>query len=180
MSADVLLLGVLAGLDNVQVCSSLGLLALERGRVHLLAACFGASEVLAALAGMLLGHGVSASVAGIADRAGPMLVLACGAALLVMAWRRARLGQPVEAPLFVFGLPLTLSLDNLAAGAGIGLSQAPLLSSALAIGCISGAMSCLGLYGGAWVRRFLPARSELLVGACLCLLSIRMVIRDTN
>lgn len=180
MSVDIVVFGVLAGLDNLQVCSSLGLLPLARRRVHLLAACFGASEILGAVAGLLLGHALSATFSGLVNRAAPLLVLACGAAILFMAWRRGRVEEVVEQPAFLFGLPLTLSLDNLVAGTGIGLSQAPLLSSAVAIGCISGAMSCLGLYAGAWLRRFLPARVELLVGGYLCFLSMRMVMMDTN
>ena len=180
MSLEIVVFGLLVGLDNLQVCSSLGLLKLERRRVHLLAACFGASEILGAVAGLLLGHTLSATFSRFVNHAAPLLVLACGMAILFMSWRRGQAERMVGQSAFLFSLPLTLSLDNLVAGAGLGLSNAPLLSSAVAIGCISGAMSCLGLYAGAWLRRFLPERVDLLTGAYLCFLSIRMAMMDTN
>jgi putative Mn2+ efflux pump MntP len=34
-------------------------------------------------------------------------------------------------------------------------------------------MSCIGLYMGHWLRRILPQRIELAVGAYLCFLAVR-------
>jgi putative Mn2+ efflux pump MntP len=180
VNLDIVVLGLLAGLDNLQVCSALGLLDLERRRVHLLAACFGASEIFGAVAGLLLGHTLSATLSSVVHYAAPLLVLGCGMAIFSMAWRRDQAGRMTEQPAFLCSLPFTLSLDNLVAGTAVGLSNAPLLRSAVTIGCISGGMSCLGLYSGAWVRRFLPERVDLLVGGYLCFLSMRMAMMDTN
>src|SRR5205823_6160634 len=52
MLGVILFLGVLAGLDNFQVCSSLGLLPVRRAQKHLLALAFGTCETLAPLAGL--------------------------------------------------------------------------------------------------------------------------------
>ena len=75
----------------------------------------------------------------------------------------------------LFGLPLSLSLDNLLAGVGLGSIHYPVLFSALVIGLVSAAMSCTGLYLGNWLRRFVPKRSDVIVGAYLCLLAARMI-----
>jgi putative Mn2+ efflux pump MntP len=73
----------------------------------------------------------------------------------------------------VLCVPVALSFDNLLAGAGISATHYPVIISALVIGLVSAAMSCIGLYLGAWVRRFLPGRMEFAVGAYLCLLAGR-------
>ena len=59
------------------------------------------------------------------------------------------------------GLPLTLSLDNLIAGIGLGALGTPILLSAFIIGLISGLLSLLGLCLGSFVvRRYRPGQSS--------------------
>jgi putative Mn2+ efflux pump MntP len=78
----------------------------------------------------------------------------------------------------LFGLPISLSLDNLTVGAGIGSLPGPAIPPALLIGAISALMSCAGLYCGAWLRRFAPRRIELVAGSYLCVLAVRMLISE--
>jgi putative Mn2+ efflux pump MntP len=78
----------------------------------------------------------------------------------------------------LFGLPLSLSLDNLLAGVGLGSIHYPVLLSALVMGLVSAAMSCAGLYLGNWLRRFVPKRTEVVVGAYLCVLAVRMMFAE--
>ena len=179
---EILMFGVLAGLDNLQVCSALGLLPLEKRRLHLLAAAFCASEIGAALLGMLLARTLSGWLGVDKPEIAPWLMLLCGLLVLWLAWRgeERELAQALNQKNWVFGLPLSLSFDNLIAGAGISFSSQPLFVSALAIGLISAAMSCCGLYLGRGVRRFLPQRIELGVGLLLCTLALRMLVMDSH
>ena len=62
------------------------------------------------------------------------------------------------------------------AGAGISSLPYPIFVSALAIGLVSAAMSCIGLYLGAWIKRFVPGRTEFAVGAFLCVLAGRALL----
>jgi putative Mn2+ efflux pump MntP len=85
----------------------------------------------------------------------------------------------------LFGLPLSLSLDNLLGGAGISALGFPLAPAALLIGLVSAAMSCAGLYFGAWLRKVVRWRVaqwclEPAVGAYLCLLAVRMIIASRS
>jgi|ERR1035438_2112549 hypothetical protein len=73
----------------------------------------------------------------------------------------------------VVGMPLALSFDNLLAGAGISSLHYPVVISAPTIGLVSALMSCIGLYLGASIRRFVPGRMEFAVGAYLCVLAGR-------
>ena len=177
---EVLVFGVLAGLDNLQVCSSLGLLPLKKRRVHALAAAFCFSEIAGALLGLGVGRTLVAALGDAASAVGPLFMLACGGAVVFLAFRRDddNLEELVNHRALLVGLPLSLSLDNVVAGAGISFSSYPLVASALVIGAISASMSCLGLYLGRWIRRFLPNRVELRVGVYLCFLAVRMLLTD--
>ena len=123
--------------------------------------------------GILIGQLVLARIAA------PVIMIGCGVALALSAFRGER--EADVRPLF--GLPVSLSLDNLAAGIGLSPLPIPAWESALAIGVVSAAMSCAGLYGAAAVRprveRFIPARAGFVVGGYLCLLSLRMLLKGT-
>jgi manganese efflux pump family protein len=179
---EIAVFGLLAGLDNLQVCASLGLLPMRRSRIHLLAAAFCAGEILGALLGLLVGRGLIALLGEAASAVAPLAMLGCGCAVVWLAFRREDedLQELVNHRALLLGLPLSLSLDNVVAGAGISFSSHPLVMSALVIGAISAAMSCVGLYLGRWFRRFLPERIELVVGVYLCFLAVRMMLTDTH
>ena len=197
---ELLIFGVLAGLDNLQVSASLALLPLQKRRLHVLAAAFCVSEIGGALLGLLLGKAVLSLITPVAEWLAPAAMLGCGIVVLWLALRREGAKQtelerthlerthPERAhseqaggALFGFanqralllGLPLTLSIDNVIAGAGIGIAGYPLAMSALIVGSVSAAMACAGLYAGHWFKRFLPQRIEIAVGAYLSVLAIR-------
>ncbi len=180
MIATLLLFGVLAGLDNLQVCSSIGLLPLSRVRMRLLAVGFMVCEIAAPLAGFLIGHAALALVKPYARMAGPLMTMLCGAAVLAAALWGERETDSVKANRFLLGLPLSLSLDNVVAGAGVSSMHCDAWTAALSIGLVSGGMSCVGLYGAALLRhsfqRIIPIRVEPLMGAYLCALAVRMLL----
>lgn len=176
---ELIIFGLLAGLDNLQVSASLALLPMARRRLHLLAAAFCASEIGGALLGLLLGRALLTLLAPTADWLAPAAMLVCGALVLWLALRRdeAELARVANHRALLLGLPLSLSLDNVIAGAGIGVAGYPLALSALVVGSLSAGMACLGLYAGLYagarLRRFLPERIELAVGAYLAVLALR-------
>jgi len=180
MLGAILVFGVLAGLDNLQVCSSIGMLPIRRARKHLYALAFSACETLSPLVGLAIGQALLRLSNGAVAKAGPAVLLACGVAVVVLALRSDDdVSGFVNGRGLLVGLPLSLSFDNLLAGVGLGAIHFPIVTSALVIGLVSAAMSCAGLYLGAWVRRFVPKRIEVVVGAYLCVLAVRMLFTDT-
>ena len=176
MLGTVLLLGILAGVDNLHACSAIGFLPIRRARKHLLAVAFTSCETISPLAGLALGHFVLRWASGAAANIGPLLMLACGIAVLLCGLRREDLSSLVNGPKIVVSLPLALSFDNFVAGAGISSLHYPAANSALLIGLVSAAMSCIGLYLGAWIKRFVPGQVECAAGAYLCLLAGRALL----
>jgi putative Mn2+ efflux pump MntP len=173
MLGTVFFFGVLAGIDNLQTCSAIGLLPIRPARRHLFAFAFTACETISPLAGLALGHFLLRFAGGATAKIGPFMMFACGIAVLLCAIRRDDLSSLANGTKMVVGVPVALSFDNFFAGAGISSLHYPVVVSALLIGLVGAAMSCIGLYLGAWIRRFVPGRMEFAVGAYLCLLAGR-------
>lgn len=167
---EMVAFGVLAGLDNLQVSAALGVSRPRRGRLLALAGAFAACEALMPLVGLAAGGALRRAVPAL-ETAGPLVLLLCGAAILLHALRGDDGREVVEGP-WVMGLPLTLSLDNLFAGVGLGSAGYPVLASALIVGSISGTMCLAGLFAGAWLRRWVPGRAEVWSGAFLVALAL--------
>lgn len=167
---EVAAFGVLAGLDNLHVSAALGLSRPRRGRLIALAAAFAACEALMPFVGLVVGGAFRRALPAL-EAAGPVVLLLCGAAILLHALREGAAREVVEGR-WVLGLPLTLSLDNLFAGMGLGSAGYPVVASALVVGLISGGMCLAGLFAGAWLRRWVPGRAEVWSGAFLMLLAL--------
>jgi putative Mn2+ efflux pump MntP len=172
---EVAAFGILAGLDNLQVSAALGVSRPRRGRLFALAAAFAACEALMPLVGLAAGGTLRRWLPAL-ETAGPVVLLLCGAAILLHALREGDAQDVVEGR-WVLGLPLTLSLDNLFAGVGLGSAGYPVVSSALIVGAISGGMCLAGLFAGAWLRRWVPGRAEVWSGAFLVVLALVSLAR---
>lgn len=173
---EVAAFGVLAGLDNLHVSAALGISRPRRGRLLALAAAFAACEALMPLAGLAAGGALRRALPAL-QAVGPLVLLACGAAILLLAVREGD-ARPVVEGGWMLGLPLTLSLDNLLAGVGLGSAGYPAVASALVVGAISGAMCVAGLAAGASLRRWAPGRAEVWSGAFLVVLALVSLARE--
>jgi manganese efflux pump family protein len=172
----VLFLGLLAGLDNLQVGAGLGLVRMERARRLTLAGSFLLCETAMPLAGFALGSLVQRLAGPLAEGIGTLVLALCGGLITFAALREQkeeekrseRLGSGW---LLLIVLPVSLSFDNLFVGLGLGSLGYPVVVSSLLIGGVSGGLGCVGLFTGARVRRFLPEWAELLSGAYLVALA---------
>jgi putative Mn2+ efflux pump MntP len=72
----------------------------------------------------------------------------------------------------IFGLPLSLSLDNLVGGAGLGASGFPPILSATLIGAVCSVLSFAGLFLGSRGRLLWPRRASAISGVWLVLISV--------
>ena len=179
--AAVLLLGFLVGLDNLQVGAGLGLVRMSAARRWAFAGAFALCETVMPLVGLALGRKL-ANLAGLwagpwAEGIGIAVLALCGLLIIVLSFR----GEATEEAggfLALAGLPISLSFDNLAAGVGLGSLGFPVIASALTIGLISGSLCALGLFSGAWLRRWIPRRAELWSGLYLLVLAVGRLVWD--
>lgn len=176
----ILLLGLLAGLDNLQVGAGLGLARMRPWRRLALAGSFLLCETTMPLAGLALGRLVQRFAGPVAEGIGSLVLAVCGGLIVALAIRGPEDDEPrcADGPLTLIALPVSLSFDNLFVGLGLGSLGFPVIVSALGIGGISGGLGCLGLFAGKRLRRLVPARAELLSGAYLVALAVFRVWKD--
>jgi putative Mn2+ efflux pump MntP len=166
----VFLLGLLVGLDNLQVGAALGLVRMSAARRWAFAGAFAFCETAMPLAGLALGQAARARAGAWADAIGIAVLALCGILIVVFSLRDEE-ESFAESRLALAGLPLSLSFDNLAAGVGLGSLGFPVIASALVLGLASGSLCALGLFAGARLRRWVPARAELWSGVYLLVLA---------
>ena len=165
--AALLFLGFVLGLDSFRVSASLGSLNLNSSRRTRLALAFALCDALAPLVGIAVGRTAIELMGRWTAIVGPLVLSVYGLYVLYLAWQCKEFGAADNDLWLFFGIPVSLSLDNLVAGVGIGMLELPVLVSALVLGVVSGLMSLAGLRLGSAVGRYLPLRAEMLSGVAL-------------
>jgi len=106
---------------------------------------------------------------------GPIVLLVFGLYLVIRSLQ-------TEAPeglndRWVFlGIPLSLSLDNLLAGTGLGMLGYPSVFTAAVFGAMTALTTLAGLQLGGFVARFIPLRADLLSGLGLSITALVLVL----
>jgi putative Mn2+ efflux pump MntP len=173
MILKILVLGLVLSLDNFRTSVALGPLRLRWRRAVQVALVFGFWDGISPLAGVLVGHYVGQAIGPIADYVGPIALGVYGLYLLVQVLRTAA-PEELDYRWSLFGLPLPLSLDNIVAGASLGLLGLSPWISAPVFGAITALMSFAGLQLGRAASRLIPIRirSDILSGAALVTMAI--------
>jgi putative Mn2+ efflux pump MntP len=176
----LLLLGFVLSLDSFRVSLGLGALKLRPVRQAQLVVAFGLCDGLAPLVGLLIGKSLVRYVGWWTEYFGPLALFAYGVYVIYVAKRCA--GKEAKEPnrWVVLGLPLSLSLDNLIAGASLGMVGFPLLLSVAVIGAMSALMSFVGLRLGSVAVNFLRINTELLGGVALVFVALALAIENLH
>lgn len=163
---EVLVLGFVLSLDNFRVAIALGTVPFGFRRAVQVALMFGLWDAVMPLVGLLIGRQIGESVGDVAELVGAAALGGYGLYLVISALRRPEPDE-LDHPLALFGIPLTLSLDNLFAGASLGLlGLSPWLSAAV-FGAMTAVLSLVGLRLGRVAARLIRIRSDLLSGVTL-------------
>ncbi|MDQ0382603.1 manganese efflux pump MntP [Amycolatopsis thermophila] len=163
---EVLALGFVLSLDNFRVSIALGTVPFGLKRAVQVALAFGLWDAVMPLAGLLVGHQIGESVGDVADVLGAAALGAYGVYLVISALRKPAPDE-VDHPWALFGIPLTLSLDNLFAGASLGILGLSPWISATVFGAITAVLSLIGLQVGRAAARLIRIRSDLVSGVTL-------------
>lgn len=176
---QIILLGVLAGADNVQVAAAVSMAPLTRARRAWFAIAFCACEMATPLIGVIGMRSLHARFGPWIDRLSPLILVACGMGILILALKdRDELERIVNYKWTAAALPLSLSLDNLLIGVSLGTFGYPLPVAAAAIGTISAAMCLFGILGGARIRKRIPEHANVVSGLYLIVIAAVMWAGD--
>lgn len=174
----LLLLGFALSLDSFRVSLGLGTLKLRPLRQAQIVIAFALCDGLAPLVGLLIGLSFVKHIGAWTEPLGPLMLFAYGVYVIYSARRYAEKEAADEGPWLVFGLPLSLSLDNLIAGASLGMIGFPLLISVVVIGAISGLMSFAGLRLGNVAANYLRIKTDLIGGIALICIAVALAIEN--
>jgi manganese efflux pump family protein len=172
---EVLGLGFVLSLDNFRVAVALGTVPFGLRRAVQVALTFGLWDVVMPLVGLVLGRRVGSAIGPFTDLVGSIVLGGYGLYLLVgTLWKP----EPPELDhaWVLSGIPLSLSLDNLVAGAGLGLLGLSPWFSSLLFGAITVVMSFVGLQVGRFVAQLIPIRWDLVSGIALIASAILLPI----
>ena len=165
---NMLLLGLLTGIDNFFVSAGIGTTRLTRRQIIALVVAFAAAETLMPLAGFSL---VKLVTPELLDGLGPTLLILAGFLVIL----RLILGAPKISTWFLFTVPVIMALDNLAAGAGLGAIGDYTIGAAMIAGLTAATLSLAGFVLGLGLVRSLPViRSPAVAQAviAICLVSV--------
>src|SRR5215210_1797376 len=172
---SLLSLGVVLSLDNFRLAIALGAFRLSWRRALRIAVVFGFWDGLSPLVGLLIGRYFGQEIGPAADILGPIVLLVYGLYLVVRSLQ-TEAPEDLDERMALFGIPLSLSLDNLLAGTGLGMLGFPPVLTAAVFGTITALMTFVGLQLGGVAARFIPIRSDLLSGMGLSIMAVVLVL----
>jgi putative Mn2+ efflux pump MntP len=171
----LLILGFILSQDNFRVSIALGAFKCSWRRALRIAVAFGLWDGVSPLVGALVGHYLGQTIGPVADILGPIVLAVYGLYLVVRSLKTQEPAEPDDRWM-LFGMPLSLSLDNMVAGTGLGLLGFPPVVTAAVFGTITALMSLVGLQLGRVAARFISIRSDLLTGIGLLIVAVVLAL----
>jgi manganese efflux pump family protein len=172
---SLLILGLVLSLDNARLAVALGAFQLSWRRALRIAVVFGLWDGFSPLAGLLIGRYFGEEIGEEADLLGPIVLLVFGLYLVVRSLQ-TEAPEELDERWVLFGIPLSLSLDNLLAGTGLGMLGFPPVFTAAVFGAMTALTTFVGLQLGGVVARFIPIRADLLSGLGLAIMAVVLVL----
>ena len=173
MSLELIPLIALAfglSLDNFRSSVAIGTIPFGWRRAVQVAVVFGVWDALSPLLGGLMGHFLGDFLGDWAEYIGAVALGLYGIYFIVGAIRKPEVEEEdLDHPwVTLFGMPLSLSIDNFVAGAGLGIAGFSLIAPMLAFGTMTMIMSFVGLAVGQMAAKVIRIRADLLCGVSLC------------
>ena len=169
---SLLTLGVTLSLDNFRIAIVLGGLKPSLRRSVKTSFIFAVWDGAAPLVGLVIGHYLSERIDSTADMIAAAGLAAYGLFVIIRALVTPEEADP-DMRWATRGLPLPLSIDNVAAGASLGLAgYSPWLAPVL-FGVITFVMSVAGHQIGRAAANFIPRiRTDLLTGIAFVVMAV--------
>jgi putative Mn2+ efflux pump MntP len=172
---EVLVLGFVLSLDNFRVSIALGTVPFGLKRAVQVALTFGLWDGLMPLIGLLIGRQIGEAVGDVADYVGAAALGGYGLYLVISALRNPEPDE-LDHPWALFGIPLSLSLDNLFAGASLGMLGLSPWFSAAVFSTMTAVLSLIGLQVGRAAASLIRIRSDLLSGVTLIIAAVALAL----
>jgi putative Mn2+ efflux pump MntP len=170
MIATLLILGFTLSLDNFRTAIAFGGLQPSWRRSLQIAAMFGFWDGVAPLAGLIVGQYWSESIGSTGEIIGAVALGLYGLYLVIRACLTPA-AEELDQPWAIFGLLVPLSLDNVVAGASLGLLGVTPWLAPVVFGFCTFVMALVGLQVGRAAAHVIRIRPDLLTGVALVIMA---------
>ncbi|MEI8073067.1 MAG: manganese efflux pump [Candidatus Saccharibacteria bacterium] len=177
----ITLLALSTGLDNFAVSIAIGIAGVKKSNKIRIALIIGLFETGMTIAGLLLGHRASQYLGDSTHIIGGGLLILTGAYTIFDGWKEGKndnkkLGKQSKiAQQLITGL--SLSIDNLIVGFGLGSQTVPLTEAILIIAAVSTSLALAGITIGSRISFKLEEYSELISGGILILVGLSIAFK---
>ncbi|KAA9166056.1 hypothetical protein FPZ12_003640 [Amycolatopsis acidicola] len=154
-------------LDNFRSSIAIGTIPFGWRRAVQVSLVFGLWDAVGPLLGGFLGHYLGEFLGDTAEYIGAAALGLYGAYFIISAIRNPEPEDMDHPWVTLFGMPLSLSVDNFIAGAGLGIAGFSVLVPMLTFGAMTVVMSFAGLYVGRLAAKAVRIRSDLFSGISL-------------
>ncbi|WP_326837353.1 manganese efflux pump [Amycolatopsis rhabdoformis] len=154
-------------LDNFRSSIAIGTIPFGWKRALQVSLVFGLWDAVGPLLGGFLGRFLGDFLGEAADWVGAVVLGLYGVYFIVSAIRNPEPEDMDHPWMTLFGMPLSLSIDNFIAGAGLGLAGFSLIIPMFVFGAMTVVMSFVGLYVGRMAAKIIRVRSDLVSGISL-------------
>jgi manganese efflux pump family protein len=172
----LLALGFALSLDNFRTAVVLGTGRFSWKRAAQISLTFGFWDGVAPLVGILVGSYLGNKIGSTADYVGAAALAAYGLYLIVQAYREPAPEDGLDYRFALFGLPVPLSVDNVVAGASLGLLGYSAWLAPPLFGLCTAVMSLAGLQTGRVIGRLIRIRPDLLTGVALLVMGTLLAL----
>lgn len=163
------LIALAAGLslDNFRSSIAIGTIPFGWRRAVQVALVFGVFDAVGPLVGGMFGHYIGTFLGDTAEYIGAAALGLYGLWFLIGVIRNPEPEEMDHPWMSLFGMPLSLSVDNFIAGTGLGIAGFSLVIPMLTFGAMTVVMSFAGLFVGQMAAKVIRIRSDLLSGISL-------------
>ncbi len=171
----LILVGLSVGLGNFAASVAIGLGGVSKSLRLRIAIVFGLFETLMPLLGLFLGQKTAGYLGGHANIIGGSLLALTGVYLIVSSLKRKDdeiVGKATHGWLKLLIAGISLSIDNLIIGFGLGARDQSVFLAAIVIGTTSVLLTLVGLELGNRLNTKVEEYSEIFSGAILILVGL--------
>ena len=170
-----IIISFLLAVDNLRVCIVLGTINTISPYKKNIALVFGLSESLAILLGFLIGKASIKLLEPWSDYIGP-LVIGCIGLFFILSYKMKCI-EYLDYRWLLYGLPVSLSIDNIIAGVGLGIVVGfDIIIFIIITGIVACLTSMLGFKLGNSISNRLNIKSELFSGIMLVLIALSFLL----
>lgn len=171
-------LAVALGTDAFSLCVGIGLAGVTRRQMLFISATVLVFHIFMPLAGWFVGEFAGSRLGRAASVIGAALLVYLGLKMIWTKLRGARKAGVKRINFTTWGLVLlgtSVSMDALSVGFTLGARQVDLLLTAGTIGIVAGVMTASGLIFGRFLGNWVGERAQLLGGAILVGIGVKLV-----